>query len=263
MAKKCKPCECPEGVPLWLGTFGDLMSLLLTFFILLLSMAVFVTERVDKAIGSVQGALGVLELGRNSEITPPKDIIALPIEQNVDSPTALNTFASMITEFSEMTKLSEGPAVRMEESEDGFIIRIANDVLFEQGKAEITSTNGKLFLERLAIEIKKLGLTYQVKVVGNSDNDPEDRGTYRDNWEISVARGVHVAQIFVGHGVSEQILSAGGNGEFDPIASNQTYEGRMMNRRTDLYFFAVNENRDEFKSKVGQTMGAESIQDVQ
>ncbi|MDE6978754.1 MAG: motility protein MotB, partial [Helicobacter sp.] len=89
---KCPSCECPIGVPLWLGTFGDLMSLLLTFFILLLSMATFVTERVDAAIGSIQGALGVLEIGRHSEVAPPMPIIAVPIDHNVDSPTALNTF---------------------------------------------------------------------------------------------------------------------------------------------------------------------------
>lgn len=249
MAKKCV-CECEEGVPLWLGTFGDLMSLLLTFFILLLSMATFVQQRVDSAIGSIVGALGVLEIGRHSEVLPPRPLIALPIDHNVDSPTALNTFASMITEFSEMTKLSEGPAVRMEESEDGFIVRIANELLFERGKAEITSLNGQAFLQRIAVELKKLGNSYNVKVFGNSDGDPSDRGSFADTWEISVARGVNVANFLINNGALPRILSAGGNGEFDPIESNRTEEGRMVNRRIDLYFSAVNKTKDEFDTQI-------------
>ncbi|MDE7317326.1 MAG: OmpA family protein [Helicobacter sp.] len=252
---KCPSCECPIGVPLWLGTFGDLMSLLLTFFILLLSMATFVTQRVDAAIGSIQGALGVLEIGRHSEVSPPMPIIALPIDHNVDSPTALNTFASMITEFSEMTKLSEGPAVRMEEAEDGFIVRIANELLFERGKSEITSLNGQAFLQRVAVELKKFGFEYSVKVIGNSDGDPLDKGEYADNWEMSIARGVHVAQTLARNGVPARILSAGGNGEYDPIASNRTPEGRMANRRIDLYFFAANKTRDSFDENFQKTLG--------
>ncbi len=256
MAKKrCPPCDCPQGVPLWLGTFGDLMSLLLTFFILLLSMAVFVNEKVAQAVGSVQGALGVLELGRHSEVIPKKPIIALPIEHHVESVTALNTFASMITEFSEMTKLSEGPAVRMEESEDGFIIRIANELLFEQGKPELTSSNGKMFLQRVAVELNKLGFDYQLKVVGNSDGDPADKGVFNDNWEMSIARGVNVAEHLIANGVPPSIISAGGNGEFVPIASNGTASGRMLNRRVDLYFFAVNKDKESFETHLKQTLG--------
>ena len=88
--------EKPKGLPLWIGTFGDLMSLLLTFFILLLSMATFDKQKIEAAIGSVQGDLSMLENG--AEITPPDEIQATPIPLDDPMQDTLNTFASLITD---------------------------------------------------------------------------------------------------------------------------------------------------------------------
>lgn len=248
MAKKCPPCDCKKGLPLWLGTFGDLMSLLLTFFILLLSMATFEKEKIDQAIGSIQGALGVLEKGQMTEVMPPKRIQALPVKQNVDTPDAINAFASMITEYSEMTKISDGPAVKMEEAEDGFIITIPSELLFESGSAVITNKEGILFLKRTALEINKLPLEMHLKVIGHTDSDrlrPSAR--FADNWELSIARGVSVANLLLGERVAPVRIAAGGNGELDPIASNTTPEGKAKNRRVELHFFSVSKSSDEMK----------------
>ncbi|CAE09443.1 flagellar motor protein MotB [Wolinella succinogenes] len=248
MAKKCPPCDCKKGLPLWLGTFGDLMSLLLTFFILLLSMATFEKQKIEQAIGSIQGALGVLEKGQMTEIMPPKRIQALPIQQNVDTPEAINAFASMITEYSEMTKISDGPAVKMEEAEDGFILSIPSELLFESGSATITNKEGILFLKRTALEINKLSNDMHIKVIGHTDNDRlRPTATYKDNWELSIARGVNVAKMLLEERVNPARISAGGNGEFDPVASNATPEGKAKNRRVDLYFFSVSKNEEEIK----------------
>ncbi|PID29273.1 MAG: hypothetical protein CR982_03275 [Candidatus Cloacimonadota bacterium] len=67
MAKKEK-CECPAGLPAWLATFGDLMSLLLTFFILLLSFSSVQESKFNDAMGSLQGALGVLSNNSNIDL---------------------------------------------------------------------------------------------------------------------------------------------------------------------------------------------------
>ncbi|MGP1450832.1 MAG: OmpA/MotB family protein [Wolinella sp.] len=244
MAKKCPPCECKAGLPLWLGTFGDLMSLLLTFFILLLSMATFDTQKIDAAIGSVQGALGVLERGQLTEVMPRLRIQALPIKQNVDTPEAMNVFASMIAEYSEMTKISDGPAVKMEEAEDGFIINVPSELLFESGSATITNKEGILFLKRIALEINKLPTDTHIKVIGHTDNDKmRGTGVFKDNWELSIARGVSVASMLLSERVNPDRISAGGNGEFDPIASNATNEGKAKNRRVDLYFFSTKKSQ--------------------
>ena len=71
MAKQQKCPECPAGLPGWLQTFGDLMSLLLCFFVLLLSFSTMKIEDFEKAVGSLQGALGVL---------PGETILSSPIK---------------------------------------------------------------------------------------------------------------------------------------------------------------------------------------
>jgi len=219
------------------------MSLLLTFFILLLSMATFETKKIDQAIGSIQGALGVLEIGRLTEIMPPQRFQALPVKQNVDTPEAINAFASMITEYSEMTKVSDGPAITIEEAEDGFIVTIPSELLFDSGSAQITNKEGILFLKRTALEINKLPADIYLKVIGHTDNDPLRAGAnFADNWELSIARGVNVANLLLDERVDPARISAGGNGEFDPVATNSTEEGKAKNRRVELHFFSIKQN---------------------
>ncbi|MBD3799001.1 MAG: flagellar motor protein MotB, partial [Epsilonproteobacteria bacterium] len=65
--KKCP--DCPECMPEWLAAFGDLMSLLLCFFVLLLSMSSMDAKKVSEAIGSLAGAMSVLEGGEKTEIS--------------------------------------------------------------------------------------------------------------------------------------------------------------------------------------------------
>ena len=75
MAKeKCPPCDCPQGVPLWLGTYGDMVTLILTFFILLLSMASFTNQKINQAIGSLEGSFYVFEKGLRTHINPPQHV---------------------------------------------------------------------------------------------------------------------------------------------------------------------------------------------
>lgn len=237
---KCKPCDCKKGLPLWLGTFGDLMSLLLCFFVLLLSMATFDTEKVAEAIGSIEGALSILEKGVKTEINPPQDIQATPIEVDEDTPEAQNIFASLITEFTEMTNVAHGPSIKLEEAENGFVVRLPNDILFESGSSDITNSDAILFLKRAAIEIRKLSNDIELFVIGNSDNVPlRGSARYQDNWHLSVARSISVVKELERSGVRSSRLAVAGDGDNNPIATNATSEGRAQNRRVDLYFYSI------------------------
>ena len=96
MAKeKCPPCDCPQGVPLWLGTYGDMVTLILTFFILLLSMASFTNQKINQAIGSLEGPFAVLEKGLRTQINPPQPIQATPIQAETEMDNVMTIFASL------------------------------------------------------------------------------------------------------------------------------------------------------------------------
>lgn len=237
--KKISPPQKAGGLPLWLGTFGDLMSLLLTFFILLLSMATFDKEKVQQAIGSVQGALSILEHGIETEITPPNDIQATPLKTESTKENTLNVFASLLNEYSEMTEVSDGPGIDLEESEDGFIIRIPDDLLFASGGVAIINPSGKVFLERLALEVARFRDILSVRIIGNTDSVPFRTSSAIDNWDLSNKRALSVANALLALKVPSEILQVGGDADFNPVADNKNAQGRAKNRRVDLNFTFV------------------------
>ncbi|GAX87373.1 chemotaxis protein MotB [Lebetimonas natsushimae] len=237
--KKCK-CECPEGLPEWLATFGDLMSLLLCFFVLLLSMSTMNAKKVQEAIGSLAGALSVLEGGAQTEISKNRNQIATPIEKTQETAQTVNKLSKAIQEFRQFTAGGKGPAITLEEGEEGFFIRLPADITFKPGSAEINNEDSLLFLKRISLIIKEyLPKNIEIQIKGFTDNTlPPQTSPYSDNWELSAARALSVLKILLKNGVNPKQLSAAAYGEYHPIASNDTPEGRAKNRRVEIWFFA-------------------------
>lgn len=238
MARKKSGPMCPKCLPGWLQTFGDLMSLLLTFFVLLLSMSTMDTKKVSEAIGSLSLALSVLEGGIKTEISK-KNVTATPIEETVETADEVNLLSRTVVEFNEMTQAADGPVVSLEESEEGFIIRLPANLLFSKGGAEIDNEDAKLFLKRIALIIENLPNDIHISARGHTDSDPYRGAEFKDNWDLSTARGASVVRELISDGVDPNRLSASGHAEFEPIASNSTEDGKAKNRRVDLYFFTL------------------------
>ncbi len=251
MAKKCK-CDCPPpGLPLWLGTFGDLTSLLLCFFVLLLSMSTMNTKKVKEAIGSLAGSLGVLNGGRQTEIS--KKIIKKItfIQQNPETEQTVNKLSKAITEFKQFTAGGKGPAITLTEGEKGFFIRLPADITFSSGSAKITNVDTLLFLKRIAIIIKGyLPKNVEIQIKGFTDSTPPPSiSPYSDNWELSAARALSVLKILIKDGVNQKQLNAAAYGPYHPIANNTSPKGRAKNRRVEIWFFAT-ENKEKVKKSV-------------
>ncbi len=87
--QKCP--DCPKCLPGWLAAFGDLMSLLLCFFVLLLSMSSMDARKVTDAIGSLAGALSVLEGGTKTEVSHERQQLATPIESQEETSNRIKT----------------------------------------------------------------------------------------------------------------------------------------------------------------------------
>ena len=239
MAKKCK-CDCPKCMPEWLATFGDLMSLLLCFFVLLLSMSTMDAKKIKEAIGSLAGAMSVLEGGTQTEISRERVTKATPIEKNDETADAVNRLSSAIIEFNQVANSGNGPAVVLEEGEEGFLIRLPADITFKPGSAEIYNMDSLLFLKRIALIIKNMPNDIEVQVRGYTDNTPPGKDSiYKDNWELSTARAITVVKELIKDGVNPKKLGAAGYAQYRPIASNATAEGRKKNRRVEIYFFAT------------------------
>lgn len=252
MGKKAKPCNCPKCLPAWLAAFGDLMSLLLCFFVLLLSMSSMDAKKISEAIGSLAGAMSVLEGGTKTEISKQRIQESTPIESQDETSEQVNRINQAIAEMNEMMEKGKGPAVTLSESEEGFVLRLPASLLFKTGEAKIENEDALLFLKRIALLIHELPNKLEVSVRGHTDTmAPGKNSTFQDNWDLSSQRAIAVLKELLIGGVKADRMHAAGFAEFRPEASNESISGREKNRRVELYFYArKNENKAELEQSV-------------
>lgn len=112
------------------------------------------------------------------------------------------------------------------------VLQLPNDVLFDTGRTELKPA-GKTALGAIA-EVMATMPERHFQVSGHTDNVPIHNDLFASNWELSSGRALRVVHFLVGQGVAESELSAAGYSEVDPVASNQTPDGRKKNRRTEI-----------------------------
>jgi chemotaxis protein MotB len=114
-------------------------------------------------------------------------------------------------------------------------------VLFQSAQAELTPTAQSL-IERLAQVLQPLN--YPIQINGFTDNAPIHSTQYSSNWDLSAARAISVVKRFAAAGVDPSLLVGAGYGQYHPIASNDTTEGRAANRRVSIVAVSPTEGRD-------------------
>ncbi|MEO1937712.1 MAG: flagellar motor protein MotB [Sulfurimonas sp.] len=234
--KKCPECE--ECLPAWLAAFGDLMSLLLCFFVLLLSMSSMDAKKVSEAIGSLSGAMSVLEGGTKTEISKKRIQESTPIESQDETSEMVNRIQQAANDANEMMEKAQGPEVSVEEAEDGFVIKLPAALLFKPGSATIENQDALLFLKRISLIIAELPNDLEVSVQGHTDNtNPAPTSPFKDNWELSSARAIAVLRELELDGVNPARMFAAGFAQYRPVATNATATGREKNRRVELHFY--------------------------
>jgi len=244
--KKCPECE--ECLPAWLAAFGDLMSLLLCFFVLLLSMSSMDAKKISEAIGSLSGAMSVLEGGTKTEISKRRIQESTPIESQDETSEVVNRVQQAANDANEMMEKAKGPNISVEEAQDGFVIKLPAALLFKPGSATIENEDALLFLKRIALIIEELPNDMEVSVQGHTDNQgPGPNSPFKDNWELSTARALSVLHELLLDGVDPARVSAAGYAEYRPVATNATPSGREKNRRVELHFYGKKTNEDSKK----------------
>ena len=241
--KKCPECE--ECLPAWLAAFGDLMSLLLCFFVLLLSMSSMDAKKISEAIGSLSGAMSVLEGGTKTEISKQRIQESTPIESQDETSEVVNRVQQAAGDANEMMEQTQGPTITVEEAQEGFVIELPAALLFKPGSATIENQDALLFLKRIALIIEELPNEMQVSVQGHTDKGaPGANSPFKDNWELSTARAISVLHELLLDGVEASRISASGYAEFRPVATNATKSGREKNRRVELHFYGKKNEKD-------------------
>ncbi len=231
-----------EGAPAWMVTFADLMTLLLTFFVLLLSMSTLDNQRIKLALGSLRGALGVLD-GGGQPREGRKEIAKTPkvAQGEMKMMTSLETFKEK-----QKTKVSND-FIQIGHKDNKVFISIDDSLLFPPGGVEILPTAFP-FLDDLSAVLAESKAN--IEFTGHTDNSAPGGG-YVSNWEVGAARSLAMLIYVQESGPIEGgRLKAGTHGEFMPKYSNETPGGRAGNRRveillttttaTDKYFYGEN-----------------------
>jgi chemotaxis protein MotB len=112
------------------------------------------------------------------------------------------------------------------------VLQLPNDVLFDTGRTELKAA-GKKALEAVA-EVMRIMPHRQFQVAGHTDNVPIHNAQFASNWELSTGRALRVVHFLIEKGVDAPALSAAGYSEIDPVAKNETAEGKKKNRRTEI-----------------------------
>jgi chemotaxis protein MotB len=220
-----------EGAPLWVVTFGDLMSLLMCFFVLLLSFSEMDRRKYKMVSGSMAQAFGIQREKPVFESPKGQKMIAREFDQAVLMTKIEESIRPIIEEIETKNKELKG-SVELEVGEDKVTIRMMGEATFDTGKAELHPALRPL--------LKKLGTVLnqskgEIIIAGHTDNVPLSGGLFGSNLGLSMARAGSVAEYLLRTtSIDPKRLSTMGFGEYRPLTSNDTAQGRRKNRRVEI-----------------------------
>lgn len=217
------------GAPQWVLTYGDMMSLLLCFFIAIVSFSTIEVARYRAALGSFRGAL---QSPFSTIKTPTPTPTSALSESMMEAQEAVET-AAEVSKLVEAVDVAAG--VEVEITPEGVRVTLSNPVLFDEGKDELKPGAVK-FLAGLARVIRKREPP-GVLIEGHTDDTPIRNLRFPSNWELSAARALVVLRLFQSEGVPPGKLVAVGYGEYRPKAAlpkDASRDQKGVNRRVEI-----------------------------
>ncbi|OIO68444.1 MAG: motb protein [Zetaproteobacteria bacterium CG12_big_fil_rev_8_21_14_0_65_55_1124] len=214
----------------WVTTFGDLISLMLTFFVLIVSMSTLDDLTLKDVSSSFStGAISVFDNASNT------DIDLLPIQEQPEV-TLRELMLAARQKSNRVLQNSEWQhKVKTLVVDDKFILRMPNSVLFESGQVDLKQQDIEI-LKRLARLLASIPGDIRVEGHTSSETLPEN-SAFPDAWSLSLARAASVLHVLETEGVSRSRLSLVGYGPSKPISTNSTPYGRSKNQRVDIVLY--------------------------
>lgn len=217
----------------WLVPYADILTLLLALFIVLFASS-SVDERKLEQMSAVfnnifTGGTGVMD---NSSVVQTPDNSTTGISNYMEDQERLHETQDRVDEFIAINELEEQFETKM--TEEGLLITIRDSILFDMGRADV-----KAEYDTIADELAQLLMfdpPRNIVITGHTDNVPINTAEFDSNWDLSVMRAVNfMKEIVMGNeGLDSKYFSVKGFGEFQPIATNDTEEGRAKNRRVEV-----------------------------
>ncbi len=225
MARKEKEVKAVD-TGAWMNTFADLLSLLLTFFVLLFAMKSVDKGKLEEALGFFrQGGMGVLMPGSLMPLSTPDNMAIPPRVREFFTPDEVHRAFTSDRLYGK---------VDVRTTENGTVISISSKLLFLSGQAELRPESGEMIDE---IVLFTQGARYEIQVEGHTDNISISTPKYPTNWDLSIARAGSVVRHMLKDGkLDPKRFSVVGYSDRKPLVPNDTPENRAKNRRVDIVF---------------------------
>lgn len=228
-------CDCPaceEGAPGWLATFADLATLLMTFFVLLLSFASMDVVKFRQMAGSVKDAFGTQVESPGVYEEKADKMVTIQLSDEEDRTIDMMQMGERIRKTVEEQGLEDKTAIKV--NEDGVTLTVDGTFMFDGGSAELKPEFEK-FLGEIAKIIEEHD--YPLAIEGHSDNIPINSPIYPSNWELSSCRATAVLRRLIEeYMIPANRLMAVGYSDTRPLVPNDTPENRAKNRRVEFHF---------------------------
>lgn len=266
MADDCPKCP-PVGSPAWMATFADMMTLLMCFFVLLLSFATMDARKfkrlsdamanafgVQKQVEAVEIPMGTSVIAQHFSPAPPEPTPLNDVKQSTKQPTAtikpddvdIEEVKKELAEernkkiqdqadkiASKLKTEIEAGLVDVHSDEHHIIIRINEKGSFPSGSAVLKAGFEPVLTKIIASINETQG---QIRVAGHTDNIPISTDWYRSNWELATTRAVTVSEFMLNskNGIDANRLVVEGYADTRPLVDNDTPENRAKNRRVEI-----------------------------
>ncbi len=266
MRDRKKPEEPQEeGSPAWMNTYGDMVTLLLTFFVLLFSFSTIDAEKWEEIVNSLSGThvVAITALDPNApddqgdygagkfvitSSTPTPTATPEPMETTPILPSGMNVQEAeegfdelyhKINNYIEDNGL--GYLLYVEYTDDyTILLRMSNTAFFDPGQARLDESSKAAIKQVGGILMEYSSYIHLVDIEGHTDNVPIENAQYEDNWELSYDRADTVRKYLLTiTDLAPSLLNVSYYGEYQPIASNDTAEGRARNRRVDFVIESI------------------------
>jgi chemotaxis protein MotB len=239
MAKKKKEKHQENHIDeTWLIPYADLLTLLLALFIVLFSMSSIDAQKFRQLAqtfnSAFDGGTGALNYPSPLPVEPAQSINREDNKKNITPMTekqSLEQLKAKIDNYIKANNLQGELDTKL--TDEGLLITILNDILFDSGSAKVRVKD-----EKIAREVSNLLVMNpprNIIISGHTDNVPIHNSQFESNWHLSVMRAVNFMKILLeNEKLDPRWFSAKGYGEYKPVASNNTEEGRMKNRRVEV-----------------------------
>ena len=262
MARQKKEIQGPPPPAAWMATFSDLMNLLLCFFVLLFSMSTVDAEKFAELAASFASSFSIFPAGATAigdgilisngvsqlnELSEYFSTMGLnddgEIEQDVESlkaeieREALEQSEALAEEIEDIL-LSEDitSGIDVDFTSQYVQLQMNGALLFDSGKA-VLKDDARLILDKIG-DILVLYPEGLIEVIGHTDNVPISTSQFRDNMDLSYYRARAVMDYLLDNKeIPRERIQTSGRGEDAPIASNETAEGRALNRRVEIRIY--------------------------